>query len=190
MSFLVVPSPSLSGRILKLLGIWPSTSPINVDIAVGHDIVEDGRGNKAQKPRHVEILVTVRGGELLSDALSEYTTHHNIHRIHTGDGQHTSSGVAERRNKTAEDKARTAYLASNLPPSIRSYAFLFTCCAINLVPLSGILTDESNAFMHRKLNERAEAAAAEAAAVAEPVAAAVQSGDDILERPVADSETA
>ena len=139
---------------------------------------------------HVSTLVTDRGGEFRSDALSEYTTQHNVDIIYTGDGQHKSNGTAERRNKTAEDKARAAYLASTLPPSMWSYAFMFSCLVMNLVPRSGILTDESNAFMHRKLKESPEAVVAEAAAAAEPVAAALRSGDDLMDaRPVLESET-
>ena len=159
-------------------------SYVNADIAVGHDWVTDVKGKRVQKPRRVETLITDRGGEFLSDALAEFTTHHNVHRIYTGDGQHKSNGLQERANRTAEDKARAAFLGANMPPSLWTYAFIFSCFVMNLVPHSGILTDVANEYMHRKLKERSEAAVAEAAPEAEHIAAAVQSGDDLLDRPV------
>ena len=70
-------------------------------------------------------LINDRGGEFLSDALAEFTTHHNVHRIHIGDGQHKSNGLMERTNMTTEDKARVAYLGANIPPSLWSSAFIF-----------------------------------------------------------------
>ena len=89
-----------------------------------------------QTGKKLKRLRSDNGGEFLSGKFQDWLSHRGVVQQTTPSYSPQSNGIAERMNRTLQDKARTMLLESGLPGSLWGEVLLTACHLRNLTPTS------------------------------------------------------
>jgi hypothetical protein len=91
---------------------------------------------KLQYGTDVRALRTDNGGEFLSGAFSQWLESHGVEHQLTIPGTPQQNGVAERYNRTLQERGRCMMFEAGLPPKFWEHAFAYACWCGNRLPTS------------------------------------------------------
>ena len=91
-----------------------------------------------QTGKQLKRLRSDNGGEFFSNKFSEWLGLRGVVQQSTPSYSPQSNGIAERMNRTLQDKARTIMLESKLPGSLWGEILLTSCVLRNLTPTSSL----------------------------------------------------
>ena len=99
---------------------------------------------------HIKELRSDRGGEYLSGEFKSYLTQEGIISQLSAPGTPQQNGVAERRNRTLQDRVRSMLSYSSLPISFWGYAIETAMYLLNLVPSKTVPKTPTELWKGRK----------------------------------------
>lgn len=89
-----------------------------------------------QSGHYIKFLKTDKGGEYISNDFLHFRREHGIHKQFITRYRHQQNGVAERKNKTIMEIARSMFKARNLPNDY--WEEVVTCATYILCPTKSI----------------------------------------------------
>lgn len=92
-----------------------------------------------QREESIKILRTDRGGEFLSNSFIQFCEEQGLHRELTAPYTPEQNGIAERKNRTVVEMARSLLKEKELPNKYWAEAVATSVCLLNLSPTKAVL---------------------------------------------------